>query len=208
MTKLSLVSQQGVAFYDARPHEFLLAVTGRQPVADALWLAQELPAASLVVDAGCGTGEDSAFLAQSGLRVYAYDGSVEMTRLTTTKLEAYLGSSAATVHCHRHDELQLREPAAAILASASLLFLESDDLKAALQALARNLAPGGRLLASFKSGPRPRPQLDGRTYFDRTPDHLNWFADASGLVGEGVREQKDVLGRGQSWLTFVLRKPA
>lgn len=204
---LSQISSRGVSFYNANHAEFHQAVRGRAPVPDAEWLVRNLPAGSRVVDAGCGTGEDTAFLAAHGLRVYAYDASIEMVRLAKGLRDAERPTAfRPTIRCHGHHELRLGEPAAGILASASLLFLEPGDLQRALRTLAGNLATDGYLLASFKRGANARPQPDGRVYYDRQPSDLNEVAAMAGLEPKGVREKSDNLGRDQAWVTFVLRR--
>jgi len=199
-------AESGVAYYEANAEAFRATVEGRAPVGEARWLADKLSPASLVVDAGCGIGVDAAWMAGQGLRVYAYDASLKMAWLTSKRLEKIQAPLAPIVRCHRHDQLRLTEPAAGVLASASLLFLPEQDLRLAMRALAAALAPGGWLVASFKRGSAPRPQPDGRVYFDRMPSDLQALAKMAGLRGVEVWETDDLLGRSQPWVTFVLQK--
>lgn len=203
---MQTVSKRGFTYYDEAAQEFHRAVSGRKPIADAQWIAQTLSQGSRVIDAGCGTGEDTAYLASCGLQVYAYDASSAMCALTREKIAPLGSDMRVEVQCHDHLGLNLVSPVSAILASASLLFLQEDDLIAALAHLGAQLHHGGVLLASFKRGQTARSQDDGRVYFDREPSQLLQMAAWSGLEPVEARTQNDVLGRAQGWVTFVLRR--
>lgn len=201
-------SIRGFTYYDEHAQEFAAAVRGRAPTDDARWLAVNARSGGLIVDAGCGTGEDARYLACEGWRVYAYDASSRMFEMTLASRDdlAQEATRRLQVACHDHLSLRLDEPASAILASASLLFLEPADLERTLQHLGSQLAPGGLLMASFKQGSAPRPQADGRVYFDQQAENGPALAWSSGLALREVRQARDGLGRDQQWVTFVMEK--
>jgi 2-polyprenyl-3-methyl-5-hydroxy-6-metoxy-1,4-benzoquinol methylase len=204
--RLSDVSRKGVEYYDKNPDEFAEKLRDREPISDAHWLASRYHKKGKIVDAGCGIGVDCEFFAQQGMKVYAYDASSEMVKRSQERLSKY----GVEVHYHGHHELRFKreERADAILASASLLFLDADDLKLALMAFSNALKPNGIILASFKKGPRDDRLPDGRVYHNRTDVDLAWLAEMGNLEGLAVWERQDSLGRDLAWLTFVLRKRA
>jgi SAM-dependent methyltransferase len=203
--RLSDLSRKGVEYYDKNPEEFVTKLKERQPLSDAHWLlSRYAPTGGKIVDAGCGIGVDAEFFAEHGLEVYAYDASTEMVQRSQQRLSRF----NVQVQHHAHHELRFKEgeKADAIMASASLLFLDVEDLNLALTAFSVALKPGGLILASFKKGARDQRLPDGRVYHNRTDVDLEWMGSIVGLEGLSVWERPDSLGREETWLTFVLRK--
>lgn len=201
--ELSPTAASAIAYYDAGAPSYVEASKHRQVSPPAQWLAKEFGPGMLVVDAGCGDGVDSEFLLKSGMRVYSYDASERMVELSTSRL-APLNQQ---VHLCRHDQLRLPERADAILALASLLFLPEKDLDVALKNLASNLLPGGLLICSFKAGTQVRDAGDGRIFHDYSEADLPKLARMAQLEPQDVWRSADLAGRGNEWVTFVLRKP-
>ena len=163
---------------------------------------RRLPAGAQVVDAGCGSGRDTAWFLANGYPCYSYDASVELQKLA----QSYVGAKG-TVHCHRHADLALSEQVDGIWASASLLFLNDDDLAEALAIFGRLLKPGGVLYATFKHGDGWRQ--DGARWFrDLRPEDGTLLERLSGLTVEAVLIDQETLGRNNQWNAFLLRKPA
>jgi len=98
-----------------------------------------------ILDAGCGSGRDTAEFISRGADVDAFDGSVEMAKLaseyTNTNIE----------HC-LFTEFQSNKLYDGIWASASLLHVMEIDLPATIAHLKQFLKPNGVMYASFKSG--------------------------------------------------------
>lgn len=101
-----------------------------------------------VLDVGCGPGQVGAFLGEQlgGNRpILGVDLSIAMAASAAARLDA---ATAADVRA-----LPVRAGAAAgIVAFYSLIHLRRDQLVGGVRELARVLAPGGRLLASFHEG--------------------------------------------------------
>lgn len=197
MNKISNIEQ----FYNASAQDYVQRTLHCDMTTNLSQFVQRVPAGGLVVDAGCGSGRDTATFLNQGFRCYSYDASEELCRLA----QQHVGS-VATIHCHRHDALRLSEPAAGIWASASLLFLNDEDLAGALQSLAANLKPGGVLYTTFKHGTGWRQDGD-RWFRDMRPEDGHLLESLSGLVLETVLSDQDTLGRGNQWNAFLLRKP-
>jgi SAM-dependent methyltransferase len=188
-------------FYNGSAAEYVQRTVACDMSDNLRQFVNHLPHGARVVDAGCGSGRDTAWFLANGFDCYSYDASQELCKLA----QDYVGSKAQ-IHCHRHDALQLSAPADGIWASASLLFLNDEDLATALQALHANLKPGGVLYATFKHGTGWRQDGD-RWFRDMAPEDGPLLEALSGLCVETVISDKDTLGRNNQWNAFLLRKP-
>jgi len=117
------------------------------------WLTRWLPlvreraGAGIVLEIGCGDGDDTAVLAREGLRVHAFDlsrAAVDRTRLRVP---------SAVVECRDiRDPLpeQARE-LGAVLASLSLHYFPWGETEAIVGRIRAALRPGGVLLCRLNS---------------------------------------------------------
>lgn len=191
-----------VALYEGQAAEYARRTQGVDMGPTLQRFADKLPAGSLVVDAGCGSGRDTVWLQARGFRCYSYDASPQLCGEAQQRIGA-----TPVVACHRHDALALPEKAAGILASASLLFLSDEDLAVALQTMAANLTLSGVLYASFKSG-NGWQFADNKWFRHLLPEDIGLLADLSGLVPVSVHQEADSLGRAQGWTSFMLQQKA
>lgn len=189
------------AFYNGSAADYVQRTVACDMSADLRQFIRQLPLGARVVDAGCGSGRDTAWFLANGFDCYSYDASQEMCKLA----QAHVGSATA-IHCHRHDALKLSAPADGIWASASLLFLSDEDLAEALHALQSNLKPGGVLYTTFKHGDGWRQDGD-RWFRNLAPEDGDLLETLSGLKLMTVISRKDALGRNTQWNVFLLRKP-
>lgn len=100
-----------------------------------------------VLDAGCGTGLITGFLAERGLRICGIDlspGMIEVARRVNPGLEFRVGSMAALPHADG--------ALAGLVAWWSIVHTPPAQLPAILAEFARVLAPGGQLLIGFHVG--------------------------------------------------------
>ena len=104
-------------------------------------LLSELPPGSSVLDAGCGTGRHTAFLAGSGHEVLGIDSSPEMLALAAAKVPTARFQLADLERVPFLDD-------SFDAAVCGLVLSHARDIKPAVAELARVLRPGGTLVVS------------------------------------------------------------
>ena len=121
-------------------------------------LLRVFPRGALLLDLGCGTGEDALFLASSGRRVVAIDGAPAM--LERARAKAVLQGTPSEAARFEAGELTRLDALGTGFDGAYSNFgaLNCADLRATGRALARALRPGAPLLLSVM-GPHPLPLL-------------------------------------------------
>lgn len=128
-----------------------------------------VPSGGRILDAGCGSGRDSAEFLKRGYQVTAFDGSTEMVRFATER------TGLPVLHL-TFDAISWREEFDAVWAFASLLHLPKGEMSDALPRLTSALKPGGVLFVSLKAGTH-EGEREGRWFTDTTPDALRSVLD-------------------------------
>ena len=103
-----------LSYYENNAAEFVSGTVNVDFSAVADRFAAGLPAGSLILDFGCGSGRDTAYFLSRGFRVEAVDGSLALCRAASN----YTG---IPVRCLRFQELDEREKYDGIWACASIL---------------------------------------------------------------------------------------
>ncbi len=106
---------------------------------------EHLEPGAKILDAGCGSGRDSLFFKQGGFSVTAFDGSQEMVRAASERIEQ-------DVLCMSFEDLKLPEQYDGIWACSSLLHVNRNDLVSVLKGLSDSLKQTGVFYMSFKYG--------------------------------------------------------
>jgi SAM-dependent methyltransferase len=153
------------------------------------------------LDIGCGSGRDTAWLANNGFDVMGIDASSRMLEEARK----------------RHPELTFQEMAlpdlagisdgsyANALCSAVLMHLEHGSLKIAAKNILRILSKGGILLLSFRGTREANKRENGKLYETITKEEaIGLFEQEGGelLFYESTLEA----GRNHFWHTFVFKK--
>ncbi|MFI2607544.1 class I SAM-dependent methyltransferase [Kitasatospora sp. NPDC018619] len=157
-----------------------------------------------VLDVGAGTGRDAAALAALGHRVTAAEPTPEL-RAAGGRLHA--GSGVRWVA----DELPVLPLLVAeggrydlVLLTAVWMHLDPAERPPAMAALARLLAPAGRLALTLRHGPVP----PGRRMFDLPPEPTVALAADHGLRLVHRSARRDLHGRdGVHWTELVFEGP-
>ena len=161
-----------------------------------------LPKDARILDAGCGSGRDSAAFLRMGYDVSAFDECPALCRLSTKRT----GVSTRQLRFQEFDEIEKYD---GIWACASLLHVTKVELPECVSRLIHGLKPGGAMYMSFKHGSGERIAPDGRFYSDLTS------GDLQSLLSEmaGIRTEKlwsamgtDVYGDPTRWVNAVVRK--
>ncbi|HEV7329160.1 MAG TPA: class I SAM-dependent methyltransferase [Bosea sp. (in: a-proteobacteria)] len=129
-----------------------------------------LPAGGLVLELGCGGGQDSEALLTLGLDVTATDGSPELA----AQAQQRLGRPVSVL---LFEDLTAEAAFDGVWANACLLHVPRPALPGILARVRRALRPGGVFYASFKAG-----EAEGRDRFGRYynyPD-ADWLRSAYG----------------------------
>ena len=134
--------------YDRFAGEYDRKLAGEQWMRDVLWrhYLRLFQAGAHVLDAGCGTGIDTVFLASHGVRVTAIDASAGMMGALREKLRCASFSSLVEARVEDIGDLGSRPPLGLDGIVSAYAALNTTDLDAFAGNAARHLRPGGRLL--------------------------------------------------------------
>ena len=161
----------------------------------------KLPASSIILDFGCGSGRDTKYFREHGYQVEAIDGSEELCKVAS----AYTG---ITVKKQLFTELSEVQKYDAIWACSSILDATSDELVIIMRKIWTALKDNGFIYTSFKYGTF-EGERNGRYFTDMTEESLSALLNKT--TGFFIEEQwitSDVRpGREEEkWLNVILRK--
>tara|TARA_R110000737_G_scaffold67694_1_gene95691 strand:- start:2050 stop:2619 length:570 start_codon:yes stop_codon:yes gene_type:complete len=158
---------------------------------------KDLPAGSLILDAGCGSGRDSKAFLCMGYKVDAFDASLEMVKRASkyTVLDVKHAAFNDVTAIDKYD---------AIWCCASLLHVPEDDLPSTL---ATALKPNGIWYVSFKYGDSQR-EKDGRSFTDINEQRLTELVSSLSNIDISSTwiTEDDRPDRNEKWLNAILVK--
>jgi SAM-dependent methyltransferase len=129
-----------------------------------------LPEGARILDAGCGTGRDSAEFLRRGFAVTAFDASQAMAEMASARIDRPVAHLS-------FDRMRFEHEFDGVWANASLLHVAKDALAQVFAKLHDALVPDGVLYASFKRGEGEHLR-EGRFFNDYTEESLAEFAQA------------------------------
>lgn len=189
-------------YYERNAQEYSAAtVKAQMSTAYQLFLGG-LPKNARILDAGCGSGRDSAAFLRQGYDVSAFDASAGLCRLSSE----LTGVSTRQLRFQEFDEIETYD---GVWACASLLHVPRVELPDCISRLIRALKPGGLMYMSFKHGSGERVAPDGRFFTDLTSGDLLSLLDELGGTGtEKLWETAgtDVYGDPTRWVNALIRK--
>jgi SAM-dependent methyltransferase len=165
------VDEQTLQFYRSNAQSY--ADWAKAPSARLREFLSRLPPDGSILDLGCGAGNHSAVMLEAGFAVRATDGSPEMAAIASRRL-------GHPVEAMRFDELDVQEAYDGVWASACLLHVPRDELKAILARIHRALKPSGVFYASFKICEGDGRDNLGRYYNYPSPEWLQATYAAAG----------------------------
>lgn len=160
-----------------------------------------LQAGDYILDFGCGSGRDTKYFLEAGMKVDATDGSEELCKIASK----YTGIKVRQMLFQELDEYEKYD---GIWACSSILHLPKDELKQVLIKMAAALNAGGIIYTSFKYG-NYEGERNGRYFTDFTIDSFaDFIQDVKHLKLIECWITGDVRhGRGEEkWLNLILQR--
>ena len=167
------------------------------------------PIGSRVLDVGCGSGRDMAYLQTMGREVYGLDGTAELVDLAQ-RLHPELSGRIA-LGAIPGASLPFGGGFDGVLCSAVLMHIAAESLPAAVEFIKACLTLGGSLLYSV-----PSKRLDvistshrdqaGRLFIPDAADRLQYLFEVQGFVLIDQWGSADALGRDEvEWTSVLMR---
>lgn len=159
------------------------------------------PTGSLILDFGCGSGRDTLYFLNKGMKVDAIDGSEALCKIASQ-------NTGIIVKHMLFQELNEKDKYDGIWACASILHLPKEELKDVLRKMILSIKSGGYIYISFKYGDTEGYRAE-RYFSNFTENSFKEFITDFPLVT--VIDQKvtcDVrLGReNEKWLNLIMQK--
>lgn len=154
-----------------------------------------------ILDFGCGSGRDTKYFLEHGMKVDAVDGSKEMCRLASE----YTGITVRPLLFQKLDGEAIYD---GIWACASILHLPKPELKLVLGKMAGTLKPEGLIYTSFKYGSF-EGERNGRYFTDFTEETFDIFLrETEALEIKECWMTKDVRPerKEERWLNVFLKR--
>ena len=162
-----------------------------------------LPTGGTALDAGCGEGQDLAFLAEQGYRATG----VEFTANGARKAERFLQARGFGGIVLEQDlrAWQPEQPYDLVLAVNSVQFL-GEDAPAVLEKLMGTVAPGGVMGLSLFARRPEEATVYGTVWFTTLEEVLARFAGWQPLEAAQLWQWNTRSGEAQEFVTLIARK--
>ncbi len=195
------MNRKTIEYYNSNTEDFIRRTVNSEMSGCQKKFLGLLKSGSRVLDAGCGSGRDSKFFLEQGLRVDAIDASEKMCQAASE----YIGQP---VNCISFEELEARERYDGIWACASLLHVGKGELPLILKKFYDALKEDGILYASFKYGTDEQWRL-GRFFSDYQLEELERIFLRDGLFElveafETEDERQDY--KNKPWINVIVKK--
>jgi SAM-dependent methyltransferase len=206
------MDERTVAQYDRRAREMCLRYEAAEmPDLHARLVSILPPPGTAVLEIGCGSGRDAAFLQSCGYVVTGVDASAAMVAEAVRIHPELTGRlSSAAFPLPRHSPL-LRRTFDAVVSVALFMHVPDVDLGPAAAQIRTLLRPGGILFVDVS---RDRQGLvngrdpAGRLFRERDPEEYRQLFEREGFVLADRHESGDSLSRpGLRWVSLALRAP-
>ena len=161
----------------------------------------KLSSGSLILDFGCGSGRDTKYFLEHGMRVHAIDGSEKLCKIAS----AYTGIQVKQMLFQQFHQTDTYD---GIWACSSILHLPKQQLLTVMRQLINALTEHGILYTSFKYGTF-EGMRNGRYFTDFTESAFQEFMlNINDVVIDDLWVTADVRkNRGnEKWLNLILQK--
>lgn len=153
-----------------------------------------------IIDVGCGSGRDAAAFREMGYEVRGLDASEELARVAAERfgIRVTVCDMASWV---------AEEPFDGVWCCASLLHLDDDGVERFFRNLPGNVADGGAVFVSVKTGIKTGFDDKGRFMRIFTEDEISGLFEGTGFTVKEVWYTDDGLGRSDvKWVNVIALK--
>jgi SAM-dependent methyltransferase len=165
------------------------------------------PKGASVLELGCGSGRDAAFLLASGYEVTAVDASAGMVAEATRLHPELAGRVSCAAVPFPADSPWLKSSFDAVVAIGVFMHIPDAGLPETVLQIGRVLRPGGVLfvdVSTGRTGLRNERDDMGRLFRERPPGELQRLFEQHGLTLTARCESPDSLGRSAlRWVSLV-----
>jgi SAM-dependent methyltransferase len=155
----------------------------------------------MILDLGCGSGRDTKYFIDKGLRVEAIDGSEELCKLASE----FTGIQVKNM---MFDQIEDIDKYDGVWACSSILHLPYEELKKVFYKISNALKNKGVFYTSFKYGDFEGIR-NGRYFTDMTQEKMNKLLEETNVfvteqcwITSDVRPGRDE----EKWLNIIMRK--
>jgi SAM-dependent methyltransferase len=171
-------------------------------------LLEALPPKGRVLEIGCGSGRDLAFLHAQGFDVTGLEPSDGMRAVALERHPGLAGRLHPGTIPFPPGLAGLKPPYDAILAIAVIMHLTDPELADWIRQLKDALRPGGILFLSAsydREGLSGQRDVGGRLFVERAPAQVEAMMREGGLETVRMFRSRDTLKRTLRWFTQVYR---
>lgn len=169
-------------------------------------LLRHLPPNGSILEIGCGSGRDAAFMVSKGFDVTATDASAEMVREATRahpELEDWLSCESLPLP---DGSPLLACSFDAVVSIATIMQIPDRDLFESASQVLQLLKPGGILFLSSsigRSGLHEGRDEKGRLFSERSPEELQMLFERLGFRLRAKYSGSDIFNRDIKWFSLV-----
>lgn len=174
-------------------------------------LLQHLSEHARLLEIGCGSGRDAAFLLHQGFDVTAMDASAGMLAEAGRRHPELRGRLRHAAFPLRSEDALLDQRFDAIVSVAAVMHISNTDLAVCATQWQGMLSPHGVVIVSSSTGREDvqgQREDNGRLFVERSPDELESIFQSSGFQRAALYENVDGAGRPFRWYSLVLICPS
>ncbi|MEM9277376.1 MAG: class I SAM-dependent methyltransferase [Pseudomonadota bacterium] len=193
--------KETIAVYDKQVEAYADMVVGQKADGALKKFTASIPAGGRVLDLGCGPGNSSGYMQESGLKVDAVDASSEMVKMAK---ETFGVEARVAVF----DDLDAEALYDGVWANFSLLHAAKQDFTRHLQQIHTALKPDGHFHIGMKLGDGEQRDSIGRLYSYYTEDELKNHLEEAGFEILWLRkgEEAGLSGEVSPFAVILTRK--
>ncbi len=172
-------------------------------------LLRYLPERGRVLEIGCGSGRDSAYLMREGFDITAIDASAQMLETAHVyhpELRGHLRQESLPLSA---ESRILGEKFDGVVSIATFMHIPEHDIFECASQIRDLLNPGGMFLLSAslgRNGIENGRDPEGRLFVERPAEELQLLFERLGFRLVATHQSPDGLARAVSWFTLVMQR--